>query len=154
MADQKAARKEPSARKALRKAPRKENWPEILNDQIEQAQAREFEWGVFDCCLFAADVVLAMTDVDYAASFRGRYKTKAGAYRCLKNHSGDIKEVLNSLLGEPIPVAYCSRGDIVTLETDDGLAMGVCVGARMAVPRPGVGLTFVPMSRALMAWRV
>lgn len=150
MAVCKAPRKEPSARK--------ESWPNILNDQIEQAQAREFEWGVFDCCLFVADVGLAMTDVDYAASFRGRYKTKAGAYRCLKNlvgsKSGGIKELWDSLLGESIPVAYCSRGDIATLETDDGLAVGVCVGARLAVPRPGSGLTFVPMSHALMAWRI
>jgi hypothetical protein len=51
---------------------RYEDWPQRLVAAIEAARGRPFSWGAMDCCLFAADVVLAMTGVDYAAGFRGR----------------------------------------------------------------------------------
>ena len=63
---------------------RLEDWPERLAEAIEAANERPFSWGRHDCCLFACDAVMAMTGVDPAKPFRGKYKTKRGAFGVLK----------------------------------------------------------------------
>jgi len=50
-----------------------------LADFLKGASGRPFVWGECDCCLFAADWVLARTGQDPAAGWRGRYDTKARA---------------------------------------------------------------------------
>ena len=63
---------------------RKEDWPERLMALIAERRSRPFAWGEQDCALFACDAVAAMTGADPAAWFRGRYRTRRGAYALLK----------------------------------------------------------------------
>ena len=58
---------------------RVEGWEKILHDTLETMKERPFVWGTFDCCLFAADIVQALTGVDYAAGYRGTYHSEAEA---------------------------------------------------------------------------
>ncbi len=53
------------------------------------ARARApFVWGANDCALFAADAIEAMTGVDIASDFRGRYHDEASAQALIHSITG------------------------------------------------------------------
>jgi hypothetical protein len=131
------------------------DWPQRLAATLEAARTRKFSYGGFDCALFAADCVKAISGVDYAIAFRG-YRTHQQAYRIITEHGG-LEKLLISLLGEPIHTALAQRGDVVLAEIpvveEEGLSVGVCLGAFCAFPA-GVGLRLHPRSVAKLAWRI
>jgi hypothetical protein len=131
------------------------DWPQRLAATLEAARTRTFSYGGFDCALFAADCVKAISGVDYAANLRG-YRTQTEAYRIIAAHGG-LEELLTSLLGAPIHTAFAQRGDVVLAEIpvveQEGLSVGVCLGAFCAFPA-GVGLTQHPRTVAKVAWRI
>jgi hypothetical protein len=129
---------------------RKENWPSFLFEEIEKARKAPFSWAEHNCALWSADVVLAMTGVDYAAEFRAKVKTEKSALRFLKKKS--LKAIVSDRLQE-IPLKMAQRGDVV-LMTSNGLeALGICLGELAAFITKD-GLTFYPIDRAVCAWRV
>lgn len=128
------------------------DWPEQLNDVIDAARKTPFEWGRHDCCLFAADAVQAITGVDHAADYRGAYKTARGAKRALRKRGFDhIEQPLDALFLR-VDCRLAGRGDLVVTEAD-GLAVGIHLGSALAFVSQD-GLEFLPVNRALMAWRV
>lgn len=130
---------------------RKENWPSILDDEIEKARSRKFSWGTHDCALWTARVVEAMTGVDYAAAWRGQYSSEFGALKAIaKNGYEGLDEIVTKALGEPINKFMAQRGDVVIF---DG-ALGVCVGSNCAFVTPDDGLCFVKLRQCVKAWRV
>ncbi len=130
-----------------------EDWPRRLAAAIEAARGRPFSWGEHDCALFAAGVVRELTGEDLAASFRGRYRSKAEAVAILGARGG-LEAVATSALGAPLGTpALAQRGDVVLVQTDEGLALGICCGPHAAVTGPQ-GLAFAPMPAWLKAWRV
>lgn len=133
---------------------RKQDWPEIMAAAIAAARGRAFAWGSHDCCLFAADVVRAMTGVDHAAPFRGRYSTARGAAMALKRYAGGgLLAAVTRLLGDPVPGVQARRGDVVYAETALGPAIGICIGPAACFAAPA-GLACLPLSACLHAWRI
>lgn len=137
---------------------RREDWPERLAACVAAARARPFEWGAHDCCLFAADCIQAMTDVDVAADFRGKYATAKGAAKAMKKFAGGgvlaVAEKIAAAHGlAHIAPAAARRGDVVALDTEQGPALGVCLGALIAAPI-AAGLVFLPFTAAQAAWRI
>lgn len=124
---------------------RKDNWPEILASEIAAAD-RPFVWGEWDCCLFAAHVVRAMTGEDFAKSFRG-YRTKNDALKLLKQHGG-VSGIASKFLPE-IPTTFACRGDVV--EIDD--ALGICIG-QWSMFLTETGLVQLPTLDGVRAWSV
>lgn len=139
---------------------RVDNWPTILQSYIAEARAREFSWGDFDCCLFPCDVILAMTGLDPARSFRGKYKSKRGAYGQLRRqYGGGVREAADAILGGELEFpevgrAFAQRGDVGLISTPDGDALALCVGARWVIPNPVEGLTYIGTGEVIKAWRV
>jgi hypothetical protein len=64
------------------------NWPATLARFIEERRAWDFDWGSHDCCMFAADWVMAATGVDPALHFRSTYFNARGAADTLRIHGG------------------------------------------------------------------
>ena len=94
--------------------------------------AQPFAWGLNDCCLLAADAVEAITGVDIAAEFRGRYRSQRGAFSAIRKVTGGAT-VADA-------VAYCAAkhgmpeleyplmarcGDLVVLRDGEQLIAGV-----------------------------
>jgi hypothetical protein len=131
------------------------DWPQRLSETIEAARIRTFTYGAFDCALFAADCVLAITGVDHAASFRG-YDSRIAAYRIIAEH-GSLAGLLTALLGEPIEPAFAGRGDVVLAEIPvaegEGESVGICLGAFCAFPKD-VGFALHPRTVAQLSWRI
>ena len=135
---------------------RYEDWPRRMEAAVDAAQSRPFVWGHWDCCLFVAEVTRAMTGEDIAALYRGKYKSRRGAYALLKRIvGGGVHEAAVRAFGAPLAYPLTARrGDAVLLDTPDGDALGICAGPRILVPRPGEGLAAFPIAAARAAWRV
>lgn len=111
-------------------------------------------WGEHDCVMFAADCILAMTGVDLADEFRGRYENEHEAWALLA-HLGH--EDLGSLVSTRLPEIKprdAQRGDVVLMPGEFGDFIAICDGATAVGPRAPRGINHNPMSAAVRAWRV
>ena len=134
------------------------DFAERLHAALGEARGRPFHWGRNDCALFACDVVAAATGVDYAAPFRGRYRTAAGAARALRRFAGGGLEAAAEKITqdnklEEVPPLMAQRGDFVLMDETAGPALGVCLGETFVAAGPS-GTVTLPLTRARRAWRV
>lgn len=112
-----------------------------------------YAWGRHDCALFAAGAVEAMTGVDFAADYRGKYDDEDGARRVLTTIGcEDVGDLASRYLPEIMP-AEARRGDVVMIEGQRGPFLAV-VDGRTAVGPSARGLTHTPVEMASRAWGV
>ena len=119
----------------------------LLRDRM----AKPFEWGVHDCCLWAADCVLAITGADPAADLRGSYSTGLEAARLLRGLGGI--EVAATRAGAEIPPLAAGWGDVGLIALEDRQLLAVCTGANWVAPG-AQGLAARGLEEAKRAWRV
>jgi len=134
------------------------DWEKLLHEEIESARRKQFQWGVFDCALFACDCVRAMTGVDPAVEFRGKYADEAGAEQMmLGKRLGKFAHSIAMANGMP-PVfsTYARRGDLVIANngTRDGALGIVSHHGHFAWCAAEKGLLQVPMARWWLGWKV
>lgn len=137
----------------MRRLRRRRDWPRRLDHAVELAGRRVFRWGRWDCALFAADCVQAMTGHDFAAAFRGRYGSEIEALRLA---GGSLEDLADRLLGRGTAnVARARRGDVVLVDTDRGPALAVVAldGMHVWCAAPA-GLCRLPLADARKAWRI
>lgn len=92
---------------------RKENWPQLLNQYLGEIRSKEFEWGVFDCCIMCAGAIEAITGEDLMSEFRGKYDSEETSDEALAEiGKGDLYQTLVDKLGEPVDGAHGQRGDV------------------------------------------
>ena len=129
---------------------RLDGWEVALAGEIEAARGLPFSWGTHDCATWAFEVRRALTGIDDARRWRGRYRTAAGGAKVQRKLGwATLAEGATALLGGPLAgVLLAQRGDIVLM----GEALGVCVGSEAAFLTPD-GLTFVPLRDCALAWR-
>lgn len=135
---------------------RVENWPSRLHEVLEATAQDRFEWGRLDCLLFVADCIQAMTGEDPAEAQRGRYTTEIGSKRVLASDlGGSLDAALTMKLGDPVPIPFSGRGDVVLVMVDGVEAAGVIdlSGERVAVLTLD-GLESLPISAVRRAWKV
>jgi hypothetical protein len=126
-------------------------WRTALDALVAARMTQPFEWGKQDCCLWAADCVLASTGIDHATDVRGSYSSAAGALRVLAELGGI--EAVAGRAGEPIPPLAAGVGDIGLIALDDRALLAVCLGAVWLAPTAR-GLAAHPLPEATQAWRV
>lgn len=110
-----------------------------------------FGWGKLDCCLFAAEVVDAMTGSQFVEALQARYADKRSAARFLKDEGG-LEAAVNAYLGPAAP-GRPVRGDVVLFNTPAGYCLGICVGQQIAAIS-SAGLLFFPGRMADKRWAV
>lgn len=132
---------------------RQKGWRGKLADLITARASQPFVWGKNDCVLFAADCYEAVTGVDPASSFRGKYDSEMSALRAIHTYSGgNLTDACLKMLGYPSKRPP-SDGDIVMVKTPNGDALGVFADAR-AVVVGEKGLIELPASQILSVWKV
>lgn len=133
---------------------RLEDWPERLAELVAARRDTPFRWGEHDCCLFAADAVLAITGEDPAASFRG-YASEAEAERLLgaAGLEGTVATALADFGAGACHPGFAQRGDLALVVLGNQPTLTVVVGDQIAGPGPD-GLVFLPLGRALRAWSI
>lgn len=126
-------------------------WRERLDAFVLARRFTPFAWGTNDCCLFAADAVLAMTGVDHAADVRGTYSDAREAVQVLAGLGG-LAAVASR--GGPECPPLCARvGDVGIVNDGERDALAVCLGEVWAVPVTG-GLAVMLFESAQRAWRI
>lgn len=143
---------------------RKQHWDtRAFHDFLVARAEAPFEWGTNDCALLAADGIQAMTGVDIAADFRGKYHDEASAMQaihdvcggtsvadaaayCAKNHG--LVEWTHPLLAR--------RGDLVIVRNGDGslIAGLVHLNGRHVVSVGEKGLLRLPIRSIVRSWHV
>lgn len=121
----------------------------------ESRKDTPFEWGKSDCALLAADWIHTYRGVDYAASFRGRYRTELGSKRALSRQGFDsLEAVLSDCFGEPLSFPnMAQRGDVVLVYTQQGDAVGIVDGMGVMVQGEH-GIVHVKHCDIKCAWRI
>lgn len=128
----------------------------MLYGFVDSAKHRPFAWGQNDCCLFAADCVLAICGVDIADEYRGKYSTALGAFRAVKKYGGleaAIERACASAEFPQVSVDFARRGDLVLFDTEHGPALGICLGVDSWLAGEN-GLVCVHTNQCRKAWRV
>lgn len=112
-------------------------WQTRLAALIEQRMAAPLVWGRHDCCLFAADCVLAVTGHDPAGDLRGRYSSEEQAREQLARLGG-LVELAIARAGPVVAVRHAQIGDIGIVRRGaacpDGPALAVCGGEHWLAP--------------------
>jgi len=130
---------------------RVDDWALQLDDLVSRRVREPFAWGVNDCALFAADAVLAMTGIDFAAGMRG--KSAKSAMRFVRV-SGGLEEIVSDVLGPMCGTSQVSDGDLVLVRTRKGAAVAVVIGTGLATAPGPNGLAAIPLCTALCGWKV
>lgn len=129
------------------------DWKLRLMQYLGEAARSPFVPGQHDCALFVAGAVEAMTGIDYARPFKGRYTTLKGGLRVLREAGFADHAALAAAWLPEIAPAFAAPGDLAVIETPDGPAMGVVQGEGiyvLTVDRLGI----VPLLGAARAFRV
>ena len=140
---------------------RKSDWQEALDAFLTAHENRRFEYGKWDCCLFVCDAIVAMTGVDLAASYRGQYSTRTGAFHIIGEQIGtaSIQAVAANAAAahnmREVPVPRAHRGDMVLVGRGRDYSLGlVALNGRDVIVASKRGLWRLPLSRAVRAWQV
>lgn len=106
------------------------DWPRRLSEYLNSLNGKEFEWGVFDCCIMINDSIRAITGESHMDEFVGTYDDEKTAMESLRrNGAGTLFETLKAKFGEPLPGVQGQRGDIAYLT--DQKVCGVVFGRRV-----------------------
>ena len=134
-------------------------WETRLSDFIEKLSKQSFEYGKFDCCLFAAETIKILTGVDIRTEIiPDEYQGKEEAEEVLRKYEG-IEGMANRVAErcgfKPIPVLFAQRGDIVMVNIKEADNFGVCIGKKVAFSSPS-GLVFLNITSKTLkkAWRI
>jgi hypothetical protein len=140
---------------------RRPDWECVLDEFLRAHENHRFEYGKWDCCLFVCDAIVAMTRVDLAASFRGKYSTRAEAMNTISKQLGStsIQTVVEYAAAKnhmpEVAVPHAHRGDMVLVAQGRDYSLGlIALNGREVVVISKRGLWRLPLSRAVRAWQV
>lgn len=128
-------------------------WQNRLTAYLAASATAPFRPGTLDCATFAAGAVEAMTGVDLAAEWRGRYRTlEAGRAMLAEAGFADQVDLVASLLPD-VPPAMAHAGDVAVVEEAGVPALGIVQGEMIYVVTPA-GFGLVPRDRMVRAFSV
>lgn len=136
---------------------RNPDWRFRLGQILDTARALQFEWGVFDCALHVCNCIRAMTGVDPAASYRGKYSDEAGAAAIYGSSFEQFIAGIAAQLGcVEVPLTFARRGDLVFIDnkTPQGAIGVVSLDARFAACAGQNGYCLVRMEHWKRTWSI
>jgi hypothetical protein len=117
-----------------------------LVDVVDEHDA-EFRYGKNDCCLFALDVVYAITGRHLEHSYNWSSCREAIT---ILNKTGGVIDIVDSMLFRTDRIM---RGDIVSINEHGKDCLGVCMGSVSAFVAPH-GIVYKKVPANCIAWRV
>ena len=129
------------------------NWENLLVKYLEDCRDKPFKWGEHDCALFTAKWEKILTNNSRFSEFFNKYKTALGSFKALKKYGkGNLVSTVDAKL-EKIDKKKITRGDIVSVNTNEGIALGIYTGNKIAVVSLD-GLIFLSLDDAIDCWRI
>ena len=130
-----------------------DDWRSRLRKYLEDNTNTPFRLGLYDCGSFAGGAVEAMTGENPHAAVAGKYKTMKGALRALKRLGHEDHIAYAAAILDEIDPLYAQFGDVAVVNSPEGPALGVVVGAHIEIRTP-TGRGVVPLIDAVRAFRV
>jgi hypothetical protein len=127
-------------------------WAENLDALIAERMNLPFQWGGHDCCIFAADAVLACTGEDPAADLRGAYSNEMQAAKVLREYGG-VGMIAENRLAFSVPASMARTGDIGLVKIAGRESLAVCTGMHWHCPGEA-GLVVLGGDEVSRAWRI
>ena len=121
---------------------------QVLNG-LNAWQRQQFEYGVADCCQFAAHMVKALGGPDYAADFE--YESESQAAEILAKHGG-LRGFVRSILG-PCTDDLQDGDPVICQLPVMGDAMGVMLDGN-AIVITEKGMIKIKDNHIVMGWAV
>lgn len=125
------------------------NWPALLNAYLDSARDMPFAWGTHDCVTFACGWHALMTGRDAYAPWRGRYKSRVGAARRIKEAGGEDMRGAGKILFGAVS-REINRGDIAMAQD----AFGIVTGTHGVFLLAGGGIASLARDKFQVAWSV
>lgn len=99
-------------------------WEDALANYIAIKRHQPFEYGVNDCCLFAAGAVLEVTGEDPMSEFRGKYDSLKTSLKVIKEiGAGTLEATMDAKFPE-VAIGNAQRGDLAFFDDSVGVVMG------------------------------
>jgi hypothetical protein len=99
-------------------------WEDALVNYMATKRHEPFEYGVNDCCLFAAGAVIEITGEDPMPEFRGKYDSLKGSLKVIKEiGAGTLQATLDGKFPE-VGIGHAQRGDLAFFDGSVGVVMG------------------------------
>jgi hypothetical protein len=144
---------------------KKEHWlTRAFNQFLLDSANTPFAWGSNDCCLFSANAILAVTGVDIADDFRGKYTDEASAFALVTTITRVAKPTVSDAaahcaakhgLVEYTHPLMAKRGDLVVISNGGTLICGVVhLNGREVVSISQKGVVRLPISNVVRSWGV
>ena len=130
------------------------DWDKRLTAYIEEVRHLPFQRGVHDCFIFAVKCEEAISGVTrFPELYQAKYSNLFGANKAfLKNGYRGMLDCIDKRCIET-DVNLIQRGDWAAVPSHEGLAIGVCVGSKIAVVGEN-GLIFLNNIEAKAAWSI
>ena len=138
------------------------NWPARLEGFffLHETTPPKFRYGTFDCCLFACDAIEAMTGVDPASGFRGKYFCLKEARFLMRQYCGSpsvraLAEKITQEFGMPeeANALLLNRGDLALIERPRDYLLGiVSLTGQDIVVATAKGIERIPFFSAMKGW--
>lgn len=128
------------------------NRKQAVRTTMLECASQPFEWGVLDCCLFAARVAERIEGVDYAAGFSHHDENSAAQYIAT---AGGLEQLITTTLDrDPVEINQLQCGDPVLLNLPTvGDVLGVYNGSDAIVKTPNHAI-IISSSRILKGWQL
>lgn len=99
-------------------------WEDALYDYMDMKRHEPFEYGVNDCCMFAAGAVEAITGEDPIPEFRGKYDSLKTSLQVIKDiGAGTLEATMDGKFPE-VEIGHAQRGDLAFFDGSVGVVMG------------------------------
>ncbi|WP_374797259.1 DUF6950 family protein [Paracoccus sp. p3-h83] len=130
------------------------NWEARLAAYVARVAREGFAWGQHDCALFAAGAVEAVTGIDPAADWRGRYSSFEGGVKLIRK-AGFSDHIAAARAWFPkVSRAEVMPGDLAVIDTGAGSAVSVVQGEMLYVlTEAGLGLIPAEQAASFLAVR-
>ena len=124
---------------------RRLDWEKQLATTIDDHDL-PFHYGKNDCCLFALDIVYAITGRHLEHSYAWSNSREALS---ILHKTGGVVNIVDAMLAR---TDRLMRGDIVSIKQEGKDCLGVCMGAVSAFVTPG-GIIYKKLPADFIGWR-
>lgn len=133
-----------------------EQWEIKLSDLLKENRERDFEWGTWDCCMFANACLEAISGKGIIPD-EMKWDSELSAFKAIKDYGGTLDKALEKAALAagmvPVKVQYVTTGDLVVIMDNNKPVAGISDGSRIMSPSDG-GYAFSLPSKIEAAWRI
>ena len=134
---------------------KKEDWIDIFFEFVRENKDKPFEWGKWDCCIFANSCIKAMTGQNLIPSTL-KWKNEETAMKAIKDYGKTLKGAVTKACKakklEEVKPAFITTGDLVVFKEESEL-VGISDGFNILSPSDD-GIEFKSHDLIVKGWRI